>query len=905
MAAWEVASEEPDDQWAVVGEEADDTTLDPRDAQARSGRLISSAIQSANRRAARPDTTTIVPPTMVGAADFGPAMSTDEAYRDWQTERVDATLARQRRGIMAGRSLEEKQRAAAQPAEDIAPTITPLPEATAAERAGQRIGKSAGTMARGVAQGQADVAGQMWGLIQAAADVIPGADRAAEVARLSRQSAQEIAEGVGEGRGGLDSFIQAGTRGAMMNLPSLLLGGATRAVGAGLPAALGLFGVQAFGAEYGQGRDAGLEPGPAMLRAAALAIPEVATELLPTERLLKLGSAAARGELEASLRAAAQMMVAEIPGEQINTIAQFIADKAPATGLNPNAGIAELQEQLAETLYQTLAQTAVMGGAGVGGAALLRRKPTAADMPRDRGLVADAMKQRAEDTDQAQEAATIAAITNPATTVDQAIHTAIAAVSEPSAVEVLPPDIDELAAAGLESPVAPAEPPGGGGLVGAEMPQWQGTPTRMGEAPTTITPTVQGQPAPVQTAAPSAIDEAAHEAATSPQNGLPEPTEAQKEAGNYQKGHARIAGLDISIENPAGSKRREEWPTLRSHYGYIRRTEGADGDHVDAFIKPGTPENWSGTVFVVDQVDANKDAARFDEHKVMLGFGSVEEARQAYLENYTPDWQGLRAITPVPVEQFRQWLATGDTKRPIAGQIGEQPTTPEGIIAKAAQLSGADGLPQPPSAEKPSIPGAEAGGTEGLPQPPRPQPPPKKGGATKDRLASVREHFAPGNVVFDRYWRSYDRVLAFNEDGRGGWSVTVEKVARQPDGTWKAVEPPRQHSTAPDRGDRVEQKAAQPPPVSTDTMPTPEQKGAADATDTQRDETGVPGEREAGDRSGQAAETGGGDRLLGEAQGAEGQAEAAKPLTPEARARTAELRKRLAVLEALKECLTT
>lgn len=181
----------------------------------------------------------------------------------------------------------------------------------------------------------------------------------------------------------------------------------------------------------------------------------------------------------------------------------------------------------------------------------------------------------------------------------------------------------------------------------------------------------------------SRLDERAHEAATSPTNDLPEPTEAQKKAGNYQKGHARIGGLDVSIENPAGSKRRPEWPTLRSHYGYIRRTEGADGDHVDAFIKPGTPDDWRGTVYVVDQVDPNKDPSRFDEHKVMLGFDSIEEARQAYLENYAPDWQGLKAITPAAFDAFRAWLERGDTKRPFAWQ-GEQSDASSATVPEQA-----------------------------------------------------------------------------------------------------------------------------------------------------------------------------------------------------------------------------
>jgi hypothetical protein len=97
------------------------------------------------------------------------------------------------------------------------------------------------------------------------------------------------------------------------------------------------------------------------------------------------------------------------------------------------------------------------------------------------------------------------------------------------------------------------------------------------------------------------VDKLAHTAATSPTNGLPEPSQAQKEAGNYQKGHVKVAGLDISIENPAGSRRKPEYRPLESHYGYIKGTVGADKDHVDIFIKQGTPADYDGPVYVVNQ----------------------------------------------------------------------------------------------------------------------------------------------------------------------------------------------------------------------------------------------------------------------------------------------------------------
>lgn len=166
----------------------------------------------------------------------------------------------------------------------------------------------------------------------------------------------------------------------------------------------------------------------------------------------------------------------------------------------------------------------------------------------------------------------------------------------------------------------------------------------------------------------STIDAAAHEAATSPQNTIPEPTDSQKEAGNYPMGHTTIGGLDVSIENPEGSVRRAkkdapvQWETkMRHHYGYFRGTVGMDGDHVDTFIKPGTPENFDGTVFVVDQ---NHPDGKPDEHKVMLGFGTVDEAKQAYHDNYTKGWKGYGGIVAMPMTDFATWLKDGSTSRP-------------------------------------------------------------------------------------------------------------------------------------------------------------------------------------------------------------------------------------------------
>lgn len=149
-----------------------------------------------------------------------------------------------------------------------------------------------------------------------------------------------------------------------------------------------------------------------------------------------------------------------------------------------------------------------------------------------------------------------------------------------------------------------------------------------------------------------AVDAAAAEAAMSPENDRPEPTEAQREAGNYKKGHVVINGLDISIETPAGTRRRPEWPPLQDHYGYFKGTVGVDKDHVDVFLTDRA-EDTSLPVFVVDQ---NKRDGSLDEHKVIMGAATEEEARATYLRNYAKGWTGLGGITQMTQDEFKAWV---------------------------------------------------------------------------------------------------------------------------------------------------------------------------------------------------------------------------------------------------------
>lgn len=146
------------------------------------------------------------------------------------------------------------------------------------------------------------------------------------------------------------------------------------------------------------------------------------------------------------------------------------------------------------------------------------------------------------------------------------------------------------------------------------------------------------------------------------------PTEAQKEAGNYKKGHVQVGVFDITIEQPKGSVRSgvdangNKWETtMQNTYGYIRGTEGVDGDHIDVFLSDDI-DGWNGRrVFVVDQY--NEDGS-FDEHKVMLGFNETDDAEAAYFANYDSDWakKHKTVLTAVNLEDFEKWIDSSHRK---------------------------------------------------------------------------------------------------------------------------------------------------------------------------------------------------------------------------------------------------
>ena len=167
----------------------------------------------------------------------------------------------------------------------------------------------------------------------------------------------------------------------------------------------------------------------------------------------------------------------------------------------------------------------------------------------------------------------------------------------------------------------------------------------------------------------SHIDDAAKE--------VSEPTADQAKSGNYRKAHVKVVGLDIALETPKGGVRRgvdrkgAAWETtMPAHYGYVKRTEGADGDHVDVSLGPYAHEAEAHKVYVIDQIDPG--SGKFDEHKCQIGFTSRDAALDVYDASFS-DWSGPKRranVAEMTVEDFKTWLKTWDMSKPISSFKG-------------------------------------------------------------------------------------------------------------------------------------------------------------------------------------------------------------------------------------------
>lgn len=160
----------------------------------------------------------------------------------------------------------------------------------------------------------------------------------------------------------------------------------------------------------------------------------------------------------------------------------------------------------------------------------------------------------------------------------------------------------------------------------------------------------------------------AHGGRVNADNINPNPSDAQKEAGNYAKDKVHIHGLPITIENAKGSYREGvgadsvPWRTkLPANYGYLLGSEGADKDHVDVYVGPYTKCNH---VFIIDQ--KHERTGEFDEHKVLVCFPNKQTALKTYIAAFS-DGKGkdrIGAVHALTVPALKQWLEHGDTKSP-------------------------------------------------------------------------------------------------------------------------------------------------------------------------------------------------------------------------------------------------
>ena len=210
------------------------------------------------------------------------------------------------------------------------------------------------------------------------------------------------------------------------------------------------------------------------------------------------------------------------------------------------------------------------------------------------------------------------------------------------------------------------------GKVTESSEEWQGKEDKFTPAP------IEDGEDYVNYAARVAAVKAQHDAIKAAENATDtNPTEGQKKAGNYKKGHVQIGAFDISVEQPKGSVRRgkdadgKEWESkMNNTYGYFRGTEGVDGDHIDVFLSNDI-DGWNGRkVFVVDQY--NPDGT-FDEHKVMLGFNDADDAKSNYLANYEKGWENGRRIevSTTDLEDFEKWISSSHRKtKPFAEYKG-------------------------------------------------------------------------------------------------------------------------------------------------------------------------------------------------------------------------------------------
>ena len=156
-------------------------------------------------------------------------------------------------------------------------------------------------------------------------------------------------------------------------------------------------------------------------------------------------------------------------------------------------------------------------------------------------------------------------------------------------------------------------------------------------------------------------------------------THEQGEANNVQRAHVTWEDIPITLEAPEGGVRRgltpegERWQSrMGAAYGYIKGTEGGDGQHVDVFLGPNPEQRQNA--FVLDELD--RDTGKFRQHKVFIGFDNVGAAVRAYQQSQGKSIEDIAGIGELSIPELKEWLRNPEaTKKPVGDHLkgSEQP----------------------------------------------------------------------------------------------------------------------------------------------------------------------------------------------------------------------------------------
>jgi DNA topoisomerase-1 len=111
---------------------------------------------------------------------------------------------------------------------------------------------------------------------------------------------------------------------------------------------------------------------------------------------------------------------------------------------------------------------------------------------------------------------------------------------------------------------------------------------------------------------------------------------------------------------------------MKYPYGYLRMTQGVDGDHLDCYVGPNEAATHA---FIVHQCDPK--TGKYDEDKCFLGFDSEEAVKRAFLQHYD-DPKFLGPITRMPMAEFeRKARATREEPKKLKSLVFHKAYNPD------------------------------------------------------------------------------------------------------------------------------------------------------------------------------------------------------------------------------------